>query len=138
MDLQSIANLFSALRDGEIQNLEPRDGGLQFTVHLPKVAALRNEGFTHFICVLSEVKGLSLQPFRNDSTEIRDLKQINKLKLRIERGEVAGETRVKVLCKHRAGEDARLSFGASRMMVMDEAFDTLTAADLSILQGKVR
>jgi hypothetical protein len=109
---------------------------LQFRVLLPKLAALRQEGFTYFICVLSEVKHLSLQPFRNDSTEIRDLKQINQLKLCIERAEVVGETRIKVICKHRAGDDARLSFVATRLIVMDEAFDTLTAADLAMLQGR--
>jgi hypothetical protein len=137
MEQQEIANLFSALRDGEIIDLvRTAEGDVQFRVQLPKLAAQRGEGFGQFICVLSEVKELSLQPFRNDSTELKDFKQINKLQLRIERGEAVGETQVKVWCAHRAGGDARLYIRAARFMVMDEAFDTLTPAELAILRGR--
>ena len=88
MEIQAIANLFSALRDGEIQDLRMEDQNLQFRVHLPQLAALRGEGFQYFLCAFQGLKALSFQPFRNESTEIKDLNQINKLQIQIVRAEV--------------------------------------------------
>jgi len=137
MEPVSIASFFSLLREGEIKDLELQDGNLQFRVYLPKLAALRGEGFTHFLCSLGEVSGLSLQPFRNESTEIKDLKQIGLLQLRIERAEASG-LQVKVFCAHRAGASgARLSFKAARFSVWDEAFDAVTVAELAMLRGRL-
>ena len=137
MEPQSIANLFSALRDGELRELHMEEGTLQFQVLLPKLAALRGEGFQQFLCNLSEVKAFVLQPFRNDSTEIKDLKQIHKLQLRIERAEVGEGGWIKVACAHKGSlSGALLRIKAERFTVWDEAFDALTAADLAILRGK--
>ena len=66
MEIQAIANLFSALRDGEIQDLRMEDQNLQFRVHLPQLAALRGEGFQYFLCAFQGLKALSFQPFRNE------------------------------------------------------------------------
>ncbi len=138
MEPLSIASLFSALRDGEIQDMRWTDKDVQFRVYLPKLAALRGEEFGHFLCALGDVAELSLQPFRNESTEIKDLKQISKLHLKIEIAEVGTGQQVKVYCAHKAsGTGARLSIRAQRFTVWDEAFDTLTAADLAILRGRV-
>lgn len=117
--------------------LEAVEGNLQFKVRLPKLADLRVEGSQHFLCTLSGVQGLSLQPFRNESTEIKDLKQIGRLKLRIEKGEIGPGGLVKVYCGHLAGGgDARLSFFAARLAVWDTAFDAVSTADLMLLRGR--
>lgn len=138
MDPISIASLFSALREGEMRELVMAQNDLQFKVYLPKLAEQRGEGFTHFLCVLGNLTELSLQPFRNESTEIKDLKQIDKLNLKIEIAEVGAGRQVKVFCGHRAGgTGARLSIRADRFTVLDEAFDSLTAADLAILRGRM-
>lgn len=138
MDLQDIANLFSALRDGEIRDLELTDGNLQFQVYLPKLASERGEGFELFLCSLRGLKGFSLQPFRNESTEIRDLKQINKLQLCIERAVLGDGPWVRVLCSHRGTPTgARLRIQADQLAVWDEAFDPVTAGELAMLRGKM-
>ena len=136
MEPISIASLFSALRDGEMTDLVQQGSDLQFKVVLPKLAGLRIEGSHHFLCALADVRELSLQPFRNESTEIKDLKQIGKLQLRIERGEATSGQQIKVFCSHRAGGEARLSFKAALFSVWDERFDVVTVADLGILRGQ--
>ncbi|MBL0018091.1 MAG: hypothetical protein IPP17_17055 [Bacteroidetes bacterium] len=137
MEIQAIANLFSALRDGEIQDLRMEDQNLQFRVHLPQLAALRGEGFQYFLCAFQGLKALSFQPFRNDSTEIKDLNQINKLQIQIVRAEVGEGNWIRVMCSHKGSQSgARLSLQGASMSVWDETFDAVSAADLSILRGK--
>ncbi len=137
MDPLDIASLFHALKEGEMRDFELQDGNLQFRVSLPRLAAHRGEGYTHFLCSLADISELSLQPFRNESTEIKDLKQIGQLQLRIEGAEVTVGGQVKVLCAHRAGgSGARLTFRSTRFAVWDESFDALSAAELAILRGK--
>jgi hypothetical protein len=137
MDPQEIAELFAALHGGEVRDLTLQDGHLQFRVYLPRLAALRGEGFDHFLCVLADAGMVSLQPFRNDSTELRDLKQIEKLQLRIESAEAGVGDQVKVFCAHRAGgSGARLSLRGSRFSVYDEAFDALSVAELGALRAQ--
>jgi hypothetical protein len=143
MNPQDIANLFSALRDGEIRDLERVDhsegsGDLQFKVHLPKLAELCGAGFQHFLCSLGGVQDFVLQPFRNDSTEMREVKQIGKLQLRIERAEVGEGEWVRVYCGHRGTiTGARLSLKAQRLSVWDEKFDPLSVGELAMLRGRV-
>jgi hypothetical protein len=137
MDPLDIASLFHALKEGEVRDLELQDGNLQFRVFLPRLAAHRGEGYTHFLCSLAAIGDLSLQPFRNESTEIKDLKQIGQLQLRIEGAEVTAGGQVKVFCAHRAGgSGARLTFKAAKFTVWDESFDALSAPELAILRGK--
>lgn len=137
MEPQEIANLFSALRDGELTDLQWLDGNLQFQVMLPKLAALRGTGFQRFLCMMGHAQGLSLQPFRNESMEIRDLGQINRLQLRIERAEVAEGGWIRVFCAHKGSQSgARLSLRGTALQVWDEAYDPVTAADLGILRGR--
>lgn len=137
MDPQEIANLFSGLRDGELAGLRLEEGDLQFQVLLPKLAAMRGEGFLRFLCRVGKAQGISLQPFRNESVEIRDLNQVNRLQLRIERAEVTEGGWVRVYCAHRGSQSgARLSLRGEEMQVWDEAFDPVTSADLGILRGK--
>lgn len=133
---QEISNLFYALRDGEIRDLVRENGNLQFRVALPKLADQRGEGFQYFLCTLSGVRELTLQPFRNESTEIKDLSQINKLQLRIERAETGDGEWIRVFCGHKGSlTGARLSLKAEAMAVWDEAFDPLTVVELAMLRG---
>lgn len=137
MEQQAISNLFFALRDGEIRELNRIDGDLQFQVFLPKLADLQMEGSHSFLCCLGQVRAFSLQPFRNEGTEITDLKQINKLQLQIERAELREGGWVHVLCGIRGNTTgARLSIKASQMTVWDEAFDPVTVSQLGLLRGK--
>lgn len=138
MQAQDIANLFSALRDGELQAIERKGGDIQFRVYLPDLAGIRGEGYSHFLCLLGDVVQFSLQPFRNDSTMITDLQQMNKLQLKVERAEVGEGIGLRVLCAHKAGlSGARLHVQAGRMVVWDESFDQLGAAELAMLRGKL-
>jgi hypothetical protein len=138
MNAQDIANLFSALRDGEIQDLEREEDGLQFRVHLPKLAELCGEGFQHFLCSMGGVTEFVLQPFRNDSTEMRDVRQVGKLQLKIERAEVGEGDWVRVFCGHKGTlTGARLSLKAQRFSVWDEKFDPLSVGELAMLRGRV-
>ena len=135
MDIHDIALLFAALKDGEMRNFESEEGRLRFRVYLPQLAAKRGESFTHFLCTAGDVTECSLQPFRNESTEIRDLKQINKLNLKIEGAEAGVGWQLKVYCAHRAGgSGARLSLRLRELSVWDESFDPVTAADLAALR----
>ncbi|MEY3444413.1 MAG: hypothetical protein RLZZ519_2694, partial [Bacteroidota bacterium] len=97
MEAQAIANLFSALRDGEIRDLQMEDQNLQFRVLLPQLAELRAEGFQFFLCTIRGIKNLTFQPFRNESTEIKDFKQINKLQIQIVRAEVGDGNWIRVM-----------------------------------------
>lgn len=137
MEAQAIANLFSALRDGEIWEMRLEDQNLQFRVHLPLLAGLRGEGFQDFLCTFRGIKAFTFQPFRNESTEIKDLKQINKLQIQIARAEVGEGNWIRVICSHAGSQaGARLSLLGEEMSVWDEAFDPVSAAELSILRGK--
>ena len=138
MEPQAIANLFSALRDGEIREMRLEDQNLQFRVFLPRLANFRGEGFQDFLCTFRGIKALTFQPFRNESTEIKDLQQINKLQIEIVRAEVKEGGWIRVICSHKGSQSgARLSIQGEALSVWDEAFDPVSAAELSILRGKM-
>jgi hypothetical protein len=135
MEAKDIAAMFQALKGGELKGMELSEGTLQFQISLPAIAALRGEHFQHFLASLSDVKDISLQPFRNESTEIKNLKQINQLQLHIDAAEPGAGNQVKVFCKHRAGgAEARFSFRASNFGLWDESFDAVSLAEIEALR----
>jgi hypothetical protein len=138
MEMHTIASLFTALRDGELQDMVLEAGNLQFQVTLPRLAALRGEGFRHFLCSLQDVRQFSFQPFRNESMEIKDLKQLNKLQIKIERAEVGEGPVVKVWCAHKGGAEGRLTVRAEKFSIWDEAFDAVSAGELAMLRASGR
>ena len=106
-------------------------GGLQFRIHLPEKAESRVEGSAYFLCKLTDVKTFSLHPFRNASTTIQSLAQIQQLGLIIDNAAAAEGGLVKVWCRMGEGSaDARLGIVATQFHVWDEAFDQVSPEEL--------
>ena len=79
MKKEEIAELFTALREGIISDLS-RDGStIRFKIQLPQLASADNPDFSFFFAVLLDCQDFFLQPFRNESTVIEDLKQVERL-----------------------------------------------------------
>lgn len=126
------AALLKALKGGRICDLTKLEDGIQFRIHLPEKADLRVEGSQYFLCKVSQVKQFSLQPFRNATTTIQDLAQIEQLKLTIADAQASEGELLKIWCSMGAGSaDARLSIQAENLQIWDEAFDSLAPSDLN-------
>ena len=134
MKKEEIAELFTALREGIISELS-RDGStIRFKVVLPQVASAENPDFSFFFAVLLSCHEFYLQPFRNESTVIDDLKQVERLAPEIHEASVDG-SRVKVFCAHKGvSTGARISIRCDRLEVYNESFDAMSAAFLAELR----
>lgn len=135
MNPEEIAELFTALRGGEVRDLARTESGLQMKVILPKIAAQRDPAFRFFYCTLIECTTFSLQPFRNASTVIDELATLERLELVLGDAQAVPARKVKVDASHRgANGGARLTVCASAFKVYDEAFDAVSAAELEALR----
>ena len=135
MEQESMAALFSALRGGRMEGLQEQGDNLQMRVVLPKLAQARNEDFTFFYAVLSNCTEFTLQPFRNESTVISGLNQIERLGLTFHSAEPMQGNKVKVFCSHRGADSgARLTIRADGFSVYDAEFDSLNATELEMLR----
>lgn len=125
-----IVDILKGLKGGLICDLTQLEDGIQFRIHLPQKASQRVEGSEHFLAKISHVKKFSLQPFRNASTTIQDLKQIEQLQLQIDNAESTDGALLKIWCRMGEGTaDARLSVYAENFQIWDEAFDALHPSD---------
>lgn len=134
MKKETISLLFTALRGGVIQDLQREDKTVRFRVVLPAVAESENAEFSFFYATLSGCGQFYLQPFRNESTVLDSLAQIEKLEVEIHEGMVKGEA-IKVFCAHKGvSNGARLTIKADTFQVWNQDFDERTVADLARLR----
>ena len=130
MDKESISTLFTALRGGIIRDLKRENTTVQFRVELPELARVEEDGFGFFYATLSGCSKFYLQPFRNESTVLDSLQQIERLEVEIHEGTIKGEI-VKVFCAHKGvSNGAVLTIRASSFKVWNQNFDERNAGDL--------
>ncbi len=134
MENEQIAELFTALRGGIIQDLNREGDTIRFKVMLEEVASKENPDFSFFYASIMGCKEFFLQPFRNESTVLDSLDQVERLAPEIHEASVDGN-RVKVFCAHKGvSNGARLSIQCERFEVYNESFDALDAAGLAELR----
>lgn len=135
MTPESIAQLFTALAGGQLQALQREDHTLRFQVLHPSLAANIHPDYTTFFAALTGCTRFDLQPFRNDSTILQDLKPINRLRLLIHSARLDDTT----VCVHFVGSggvpDACLRLRADTLIIMDEAYDAHSAPALQLLRS---
>ena len=134
MEKEEIAELFTALRGGILHEFTQEGDTMRFKISLPKVASSENPDYTFFFAVLLGCKAFQLQPFRNESTVIEDMKQVERLAPEIHEAAVDGH-RIKVFCAHKGvSTGARISIRCDRFEVYNEAFDAMSPAYLAELR----
>lgn len=135
MEKREIAALFTALRGGVIQNLSREGETLRFRILLEEVASQENSDYSFFYASILGCREFFLQPFRNESTVLESLEQVERLSPEIHEATVDGN-RVKVFCAHKGvSTGARLSIRCERFEVYNESFDAMdveTLADLRL------
>jgi len=133
MERSTIASLFTALRGGILREIRQEESTLRFRVELPALAQVENPDFNGFFAALMGCKEFSLQPFRNESTVIHQIDQIERLEVEIMEGKAEGD-RVKVFCAHKGVSDgARLTIRADEFQVWNENFDGMDVPGLADL-----
>lgn len=135
MSLTQMAATLDALAGGRLKDLV-RDGTtLRFKIELPALAAKVHPDYTHFLAAFTGCTRFELQPFRNESTVLKDLPSIQRMKLEIHSAE-AQPPLVYLYGVGRGRErDARLMIVAEELVVMDEAYDVWRAGELKTLRN---
>lgn len=134
MEKQAMSDLFTALRGGTIRDLQREGQTVRFRVELPALASVEDDGFSFFYAALTGCSQFFLQPFRNESTVLDRIEQIERLEVAIHEGTVQGEL-VKVFCAHKGvSNGARLSIKAESFEVWNENFDKRSVKDLALLR----
>lgn len=137
METRHIATLFTALRGGVLRGLQREESTLRFKVDLPELARAENPDFQIFYGALIGCTEFSLQPFRNESTVLRELDQIERLEVEILESVKDGD-RVKIFCSHKGvSTGARLSIRAEQFQLWNEQFDALQVQDLVAFRKKL-
>ena len=110
---------------------------LRFQVHHPQLAGVENPDSDFFYAALTDCQTFYLQPFRNESTILENLQQIEALEVEIHEGSPDGD-RVKVFCAHRGvSNGARLSLRAANFNVWNQDFDPMEQEDLLDLRKRL-
>jgi hypothetical protein len=135
MSLTQMAATLDALAGGRLKDLV-RDGTtLRFKIELPALAAKVHPDYTHFLAALTGCTRFELQPFRNESTLLKDLSSIQRMKLEIHSAEAAPPLVYLFGVGHGRERDARLMIVAEDLVVMDEAYDVWRAGELKTLRN---
>ena len=135
MSLEQMAATLSALAGGRLKDMV-RDGStLRFKIELPALAAKVNPDYTHFLAALTGCSRFELQPFRNESTVLKDLPSIQRMKLEIHSAEAAPPLVYLYGVGRGRERDARLMIVAEDLVVMDEAYDVWRAGELKTLRN---
>ncbi len=134
MKKEQIADLFTALRGGIIQQLSSEGGIIRFKIILKEVASKENPDYSFFYASLMECKEFFLQPFRNENVVMTRLDQVESLAPEIHEASVDGD-RIKVFCAHKGvSTGARLIIQCKRFEVYNESFDSMDAQSLAELR----
>lgn len=131
MEQADIAELFTVLRGGVIQDLSQEGKTLRFKIYHPQLVKEEDGEEAFFFATLQECVEFSLQPFRNESTVITRMEQIERLRPEIHEAMVDGN-RVKVFCAHEGvSNGARLTLRCERFEVYNQSFDAMDVAELA-------
>lgn len=134
MEKEQIAELFTALRGGIIENLKRENETLRFKVILKEVASIEDPDFSFFYAALLGCREFFLQPFRNESTVLESLDQVERLAPEILEASVDG-SKIKVFCAHKGvSTGARLSIVCDKFEVYNESFDAMNTEALASLR----
>gem|GEM_PF-4465317 len=130
MEKAAIAELFTVLRGGIIQELSLEEETLRFKIYHPQLVTVEEGQEAFFYATLQQCTVFSLQPFRNESTVINQLGQIERLRPEIHEAKVEGVA-IKVFCAHQGvSNGARLTLKCERFEVYDQNFDAMSVEEL--------
>lgn len=135
MNPEQIAALLDVLAGGRLKELQREGNTLRFKVQHPALAAKIQSDYTHFLGAFVGCTRFELQPFRNESTLLKDLPSIQRMQLTLHSAQAAAP-HVYLYGVGRGGErDARLLIQAEELVLMDEAYDRWHAAELKALRA---
>jgi hypothetical protein len=137
MSPEQMAELLDLMEGGRLYDLKQDNGTVRFRIAHKELARKIDPDFKEFFTAFIDCTRFELQPFRNESTVLKDVASIERMQFTIHSAQAA-PPHVHLYGVGRGGErDARLLIQAKDLILMDEAYDRLKPTGLRTLRIRI-